>query len=60
VNCSVYLYPTKQDARDGANYGGSGFMVAVPFITEDIINKESIGLGDEVFMVGRFISHDGK
>lgn len=30
------------------------------FISHEIIAKEDIGPGDEVFMVGRFIKHDGK
>lgn len=30
------------------------------FVTGDIISQEDIGPGDEVFMVGRFISHEGK
>lgn len=134
LNCSVYLYPTVEDASDGANYGGSGFLVglfskvfpsrphlyvvtnshvirrkshvirlstaqgdtviidcqesewthhpdgddvaiyhlhepqgqdidvipAKVFISPEIIEKESIGAGDEIFMIGRFIGHDGK
>lgn len=30
------------------------------FLTTAIVLEEEIGLGDEVFMVGRFVNHDGK
>jgi hypothetical protein len=30
------------------------------FITRDVVTQEDIGPGDEVFMIGRFIKHDGK
>jgi hypothetical protein len=30
MDCSVYLYQTEIDARDGVNYGGSGFLVHIP------------------------------
>lgn len=30
------------------------------FVTKDIIEKLDIGLGDDVYMVGRFIHHSGK
>jgi hypothetical protein len=30
------------------------------FMTPEIQQKEDIGIGDEVFMVGRFINHEGK
>jgi hypothetical protein len=30
------------------------------FITPEILAKEKIGVGDEVFMIGRFIGYDGK
>lgn len=30
------------------------------FVTEELALKENLGPGDEVFMVGRFIHHDGK
>lgn len=30
------------------------------FITEEIIARHEIGPGDEAFMVGRFVSHDGR
>lgn len=29
------------------------------FITEKIVTKDKIGPGDDVFMVGRFVNHDG-
>jgi hypothetical protein len=30
------------------------------FVTPDIMKYHDLGLGDEVFMIGRFIKHDGK
>jgi hypothetical protein len=30
------------------------------FITRDIIEREKIGPGDDVFLVGRFVNHDGR
>lgn len=30
------------------------------FITEKLIQDEDIGIGDDTFMVGRFINHEGK
>jgi hypothetical protein len=30
LDCSVYLYPDEQTAREGRRGGGSGFLVAVP------------------------------
>jgi hypothetical protein len=30
LHCSAYLYPSKQSARDGERFGGSGFLVHVP------------------------------
>lgn len=30
LDCSAYLYPTAQTAKDGERIGGSGFLVAVP------------------------------
>lgn len=32
-DCAIYLYPTKQDAREGANAGGSGFLVGMDSLT---------------------------
>jgi hypothetical protein len=29
------------------------------FLTEEVAGRYDVGIGDEVFMVGRFISHDG-
>ncbi|MEZ4670089.1 MAG: hypothetical protein R3E39_19465 [Anaerolineae bacterium] len=31
LDCSVYLYPNRRAAEQGANWGGSGFLLAVPF-----------------------------
>jgi hypothetical protein len=137
-DCAIYLYPSKQAARDGVTAGGSGFLVGVPartvpgrvhlyavtnehvvhpveghpnpvirlndkggsadilgvrakawlphpdgddiaaislslgphhqiswpnrddFITPAILDEYKIGPGDECFMVGRLIRHDGK
>jgi hypothetical protein len=30
LNCSIFLYPSEQTARDGNQFGGSGFLVNVP------------------------------
>jgi hypothetical protein len=30
------------------------------FLTDKIIQKEDVGIGDDTFMVGRFINHEGK
>lgn len=30
------------------------------FLTEDVIKEHAIGAGDDVFLVGRFINHEGK
>jgi hypothetical protein len=30
LDCSVYLYPSEADARDGRDAGGSGFLVSMP------------------------------
>src|SRR5260221_14135478 len=30
LNCTVYLYRTREDALEGVATGGSGFLVAVP------------------------------
>ena len=137
INSVFYLYNTKEDALNGSNYGGTGFLVSVPsekypdkisyiygvsnwhnvldqgfsivlinkndgtsdifefeptewewipcnddiavtpilqintglhaimtihakaFATKNIIAEKEIGVGDDVFMVGRFIDHDG-
>lgn len=37
------------------HYGG-----LLSFVTEEIINEHGIGIGDEVFLVGRLIDHSGK
>jgi len=29
LNCTVYLYPSEKDARDGTRVGGSGFIVGI-------------------------------
>src|SRR5439155_3723752 len=147
LDCSVYLYPTVEDAQRGERAGGSGFLAALPlgkefmrkypdfktwahcyavsnrhvvigssatrrqspvvrlnthdgrsdaipltaadwvtsekhdiavvpldllrahkflsipvaiFLTEDLAAQWDIGLGDDVFMFGRFVTHDGK
>lgn len=134
VQCSIYLYSSRDAANEGSASGGSGFLVHVPskanpgyvhlyavtnrhvvrnngvvlrlnqkdggfstistkqdewfehpdgddvavlpidlgetfkcwsvgsdvFITQKIIDTYRIGLGDEAFLVGRLISHDGK
>jgi hypothetical protein len=36
------------------------FVPEASFITEEIINDLGIGMGDEVFLVGRLIDHSGK
>jgi hypothetical protein len=30
LQCSIFLYPSKEDAEAGQNWGGSGFLVGVP------------------------------
>lgn len=38
-------------------------MISVPrgmFLTDALVKKEDIGIGDETFMIGRFINHEGK
>jgi Trypsin-like peptidase domain len=30
------------------------------FITHEIVDKQDVGIGDDTFMIGRFISHEGK
>ena len=134
LNCTFFLYPTKEDALAGRNFGGTGFLVSIPsavpdqnfvvavtnwhvacrgssvlrlntkqggvevldagpedwsfdprydiavlplsfeegdeleraqmktsaFVTRDYLTHEkAIGPGEDVFMVGRFIDHDG-
>jgi hypothetical protein len=29
-NAAIYLYPTEEDAKIGTNFGGTGFLIAVP------------------------------
>ncbi|MCJ7654381.1 MAG: serine protease [Dehalococcoidia bacterium] len=29
LDCSIYLYPTERDAKEGTNIGGSGFLVGI-------------------------------
>src|ERR1700761_74946 len=29
LNCSLFLYPAESDARNGAHYGGSGFLISL-------------------------------
>ncbi len=36
------------------------FISSEKFLTKDVAAKYDVGIGDEVFMVGRFISHDGR
>jgi hypothetical protein len=31
LNCGIYLYGSEEDAKRGEPYGGSGFLVGVPF-----------------------------
>ncbi|MGO9621154.1 MAG: hypothetical protein ACLPT6_07090 [Desulfobaccales bacterium] len=138
LNCAFYLYDNKTNAMSGKNYGGTGFLVAIPserfphiasyvygvtnwhialdqgcsvirinkldgtphiydfepsqwewfpnkddiaispllsgldlnihaikavhikaFVTEKVIKENEIDIGDDVFMIGRFIDHDG-
>lgn len=134
LKCTFYLYHSEEAARDGAPFGGTGFLVGVPnpdpphtywvygvtnwhtaarsgasvirinkvgggvdifdldpsewmfrpgrhdvaivdfpiskehditfipiqsFLTEDLIEHHKIGPGEDVFMVGRFVDHDG-
>jgi hypothetical protein len=36
------------------------FIPISMFVTGDIVEKHDLGPGDEVFMIGRFVRHDGK
>lgn len=141
LDCSIYIYKNKEDAENGSQSGGSGFICGVPcpihdkgvyiyavtnnhvinniratgsdssfirvntrdgqteiveisleawiahndsddiaackfdvsgknvklsyivpkdFITEKIITEKHIGIGDEVFLIGRFYGHEGR
>jgi hypothetical protein len=134
LDCSVYLYPTIDDARRGDRIGGCGFLACVPgpsiagliyvhpyvvsnrhviekspvvrlnthkgdtdvipfsasnwtftrhqdiavvpidtsythrylfisttaFLTEALAAEHDVGIGDEAFMVGRFVNHEGR
>jgi hypothetical protein len=51
LDAVVYLYSSEEDAKEGAGIGGSGFKQIPPL---------DIGIGDEAFVVGRFINHEGK
>lgn len=31
ADCAIFLYPSEMDAKEGARYGGSGFLVGVPY-----------------------------
>jgi hypothetical protein len=31
LNCGIYLYESEQDAKQGVKFGGSGFLVGIPF-----------------------------
>src|SRR6185295_16698083 len=35
LDCSIYLYPTKESAEEGEKSGGSGFLVSVPIEGHD-------------------------
>jgi hypothetical protein len=35
LNCSIYLYPSREDAERGEKTGGSGFLVGVPYEDDD-------------------------
>ncbi len=35
LNCAFFLYPTKEDALAGRNFGGTGFLVSVPSAVAD-------------------------
>jgi hypothetical protein len=38
LDCSFYLYPCAKSAQDGAEYGGSGFLIHVPSEHEGFIH----------------------
>lgn len=55
VQCSVYLYASEQAAREGSNFGGSGFLAHVPSETNPsrnhlyaITNKHVVDKGYQV------------
>jgi len=35
LDCAIYLYSSEDDAREGIQFGGSGFLVGVPFGYDD-------------------------
>lgn len=34
LDCTIYLYPNTKAAQSGQNYGGSGFLTAIPYESE--------------------------
>src|SRR5438552_2720942 len=33
LDCSIYLYPSLEDAQKGQRIGGSGFLIAIPGVS---------------------------
>ena len=70
LNCSVYLYPSAESARDGANAGGSGFLIGLSTGVEDyehvyvVTNKHVIDGGNHTLRLntphGGFDTLDSK
>jgi len=62
--CTIDLDKRRHACSDIFHRIAPGLLERYPriplFITEKIINDEGIGMGDEVFLVGRLIDHSGK
>ena len=42
IDNAVYIYATQDDAELGRGFGGSGFLVHVPFNATENMDKESV------------------
>jgi hypothetical protein len=51
------FHSDREQIRDGGPFRTVGIS---QFVTPEIMNKYDIGIGDDVFMVGRFINHEGR
>ena len=51
LDCVIYLYPSEQDAEQGARIGGSGFLVAVPI--------EEIGIAHVYAVTNKHVIEQG-
>src|SRR5580698_2010466 len=69
LECSVYLYPSEAAAENGANFGGSGFLLSVPLTEASLTSRVRYHLAfvvtnrhvtDHGSMVVRINTTDGK